>query len=242
MAKDILITGASSDMGCALISDIAKEYDRIFAHYRTKSAALSELVTRYPDKILPFQADFDDRDSVTAMIMRMKDMQCIPDDIVHFAAYRTANSKFHKFNTDEFDMQLEISFHSIVQILQAFLPYMVKKKSGRIVFMLSSVTLGKPPKYQTPYVSAKYALLGLMKGLAAEYAEKNIMINAVSPEMTDTKFLAEIPHLIQEQNAANSPLGRNLDIKEVIGAVSFLLSEGASVITGQNIGVTAGME
>lgn len=243
MGKSLLITGASSDIGCELIKNIESDYDRIYAHYRTAGeTGFDELVKKYPEKIIPIQADFGDRSSVSLMIDEMTGKQMIPDDIVHLAAYRTVNVKFHKFETDEFDRQLEISFYSIVQILKAFIPYMMKKKNGRIVFMLSSATIGMPPKYQAPYVAAKYATLGLMKSLAAEYADKNIMINGVSPEMTDTKFLAEVPHLIQEQNAMNSPLGRNLTTSEVIGAIKFLLSDSASVITGQNIGITGGME
>ena len=83
-------------------------------------------------------------------------------------------------------------------ILQAFIPKMSKQNYGKIVFMLSAYLLGIPPKFQSPYITVKYALLGLMRNLASEYAAKGIMVNAVSPDMMETKFLSELPELIKE--------------------------------------------
>jgi len=125
-------------------------------------------------------------------------------------------------------------------ISQAFIPKMSKKNYGKIVFMLSAYLLGVPPKFQSPYVTVKYALLGLMKELAVEYASKGIMVNAVSPDMMETKFLSELPDLIKEQSAKNNPLGRNIYVKEVVPTIEYLLSSGSDAVTGQNIGITGG--
>ena len=126
-------------------------------------------------------------------------------------------------------------------ILQKFIPKMSKNKYGKIVFMLSAYLLGVPPKFQSPYITIKYALLGLMRNLAAEYAAKGIMVNAVSPDMMETKFLSELPDLIIEQSAKNNPLGRNIYIDEVVPTIEYLLSSGSDMVTGQNIGVTGGV-
>lgn len=127
-------------------------------------------------------------------------------------------------------------------ILQAFIPKMSKQNYGKIVFMLSAYLLGIPPKFQSPYITVKYALLGLMRNLASEYAAKGIMVNAVSPDMMETKFLSELPELIKEQSAKNNPLGRNIFVDEVVPTIEYLLSPGSDVVTGQNIGVTGGGE
>ena len=79
-----------------------------------------------------------------------------------------------------------------------------------------------------------------MKSLAVEYASRGITINAVSPEMMETKFLSDIPKLIVEQNAKESVLGRNLYVEEVISAFEFLLSDNANAVTGLNLKVTGG--
>ena len=107
--------------------------------------------------------------------------------------------------------------------------------------MLTSYTDNMPPRFMTPYISAKYALLGLMKALSVEYADKGIMINAVSPGMMETKFLAKTFEHAVEQNAAKSPFGRNLYVDEIIPTIKFLMSDGADRITGQNIIISGGM-
>ena len=59
--------------------------------------------------------------------------------------------------------------------------------------MLTSCTTNIPPKYLASYVTSKYALLGLVKALSNEYADKGIRINGISPSMIETKFLENIP-------------------------------------------------
>ena len=80
-----------------------------------------------------------------------------------------------------------------------------------------------------------------MRNLAAEYAPKGITVNAVSPDMMETKFLSELPELIKEQSANKNPLGRNIYVDEVIPTIEYLLSSGSDVVTGQNIGITGGV-
>ena len=106
--------------------------------------------------------------------------------------------------------------------------------------MLTSCTINIPPKYLASYVTIKYALLGLVKALSAEYCSKGIEINGISPSMINTKFLNNIPELIVNQNAINSPTKKNLDVDDVIPTFEFLLSEKSNGITGQNIAITNG--
>ena len=89
--------------------------------------------------------------------------------------------------------------------------------------------------------TVKYALLGLMRNLASEYAAKGVMVNAVSPDMMETKFLSGLPELILEQNAKKNPLGRNIHVEEVTPTIEYLLSSASDIVTGQNIGVTGGV-
>ena len=107
--------------------------------------------------------------------------------------------------------------------------------------MLTSYTLGGvPPRFQSPYITVKYALYGLMRTLASEYASKGITVNGVSPDMMETRFLSEIPRLVIEKHAADSPLGRNITVQDVAPAIAYLLSDQAQAVTGQNLGITGG--
>ena len=89
-----------------------------------------------------------------------------------------------------------------------------------------------------PYVVSKYALLGLTKALAAEYAEKGICVNALSPEMVETRFLSEIPELIVAAAAEKSRRDRILTVSEVLPAIEFLLSEASDTVNGQNLQIS----
>ena len=106
--------------------------------------------------------------------------------------------------------------------------------------MLTSCTINIPPKYLASYVTSKYSLLGLIKALSNEYADKGIRINGISPTMIETKFLSNVPELLVKQNAMNSPTGRNLAVDDVIPLFEFLLSNQSNSITGQNIAISNG--
>jgi len=92
-----------------------------------------------------------------------------------------AYTRFKDATWHTFQREMDIELRSIVMVLSRFLPLMAKDGVGKIVFILSSVCSGVPPKALAHYTTTKYALLGLMKALAAEYADKHISINAVSP-------------------------------------------------------------
>jgi 3-oxoacyl-[acyl-carrier protein] reductase len=97
-----------------------------------------------------------------------------------------------------------------------------------------------PPKALAHYTTTKYALLGLMKALAAEYADKHISINAVSPSMTETSFLSGLPVKLIELSAAAHPLKRNASTQDIAPIIKFLLSSDADYIGGANVPVTGG--
>ena len=238
--KVLLVTGASSDVGLALLRKISGGYRRIWAHYHSNMEGIKALQEEFGDVIVPIQADFGSRESTKAMIETIEASGDLPDHLVHLSAPKARNLQFHKTSWEDYQRELDTSLRSVTEILQAFLPKMAKKKYGKVVFMLTAYTIGMPPKFQSIYVTTKYALLGLMMSLSSEYASKGVTVNGVSPEMIETKFLSELPQLIIEQNAQASPLGRNLTASDVLPTFEYLLSEGADGVTGQNIAITGG--
>ncbi len=236
----LLVTGASSDVGSELIRRVAERYDYIWAHYCHSESVVEKLQNELGDKILPIQADFTREESVLCMITKIQETKRIPNHIVHFPAISNVPQRFEKIEWSEFEVQIQATIQSIVFILSAFIPHMKKKKQGKIIFMLSSYVLGNPAGFQSSYVTVKYALLGLMKSLATEYADKGIQVNGVSPSMIETKFVEKIPAMVQQISAEQNPRKRNLTVEDVVPTFMYLLADGTEAITGQNIGITGG--
>ena len=199
-----------------------------------------ELCRTYADRIVPVQSDFSNKEDLQQFIARIKEQNLTPTHILHLVSPAAGSVKFHKSRMEEYELMMQVSVYSIVEILKAFLPGMQKQKFGRILLMLSAYVLIPDPKFAAPYVTAKYALLGLMKDVAAEYASKGITVNGISPQMIETKFLKDVPELIVEQQRAAGPLQRLLQKEDILPMMKLLLSEEASAITGENIGITGG--
>lgn len=238
--KILLITGASSDIGENLISKVYNDYDYIIAHHNNDNENLIKWKEKLGEKLILLKGNFLDEEDTYKFVQDIKDTGKMPTHIVHLPAGKYENIKFTKMDWDRFNRDLNISLRSLVIILNNFLPVMAKNKFGKIVVMLTSYTTNIPPKYTASYVTSKYALLGLVKVLANEYADKGIRINGISPSMIDTKFLKDIPELIIKQKEMESPTGANLSIDDVIPMFEFLLSDKSNSITGQNIAITNG--
>ena len=239
MNNNILIVGASSDIGIGLIKSI-KEESLIIAHYNSCDKKLLELENKIPNKLVTARADLSSENDTQKLLDTVESLYGIPNKIVHLAAPKFRNIRFKDVIWKDFEDEINICLKSLILILNRFLPKLAKLKTGKVVCMLSSVTLNVPPKSLAHYTTVKYAILGLVKSLASEYADKGIAINAISPLMIETKFLSEINEKIVEMSAYNSPLKRNADIKDVVPMINFLLSKEADYINGVNIPVTGG--
>lgn len=240
MGKDLLVIGASSDMGIETIREIHPDYDVIIAHYHHMNTRLESLKEELGERLVCVPADLSNETDTKNLIETICKMAIVPSHIIHFPAAPIQTRKFHKLSWDVIQKELDISLRSIVLILQEFLPRLTKRNEGRVILMLSMVVNGMPPKYNSDYVVVKYSLLGLVRSLAIEYADKGITINGISPALVQTKFVNNMHAFQIEQNAQLSPAGKNLETADVIPTIKFLLSSGASAINGQNICITYG--
>ena len=112
---------------------------------------------------------------------------------------------------------------------------MKKSKSGKILTILSSVVLSKPPSYMSSYVTTKYALLGLINSIVSEYYKYNISFNCISPSMIETNFLSNVPEKIIELSKNQNSQKKNVDVKDLVreaDSVMFCLSKGLSAPVG----------
>jgi len=244
----ILITGASSDIGCEVIRQLVSEGADEFADAtflahahsgREKLKALGEELGM-KDRLKIIQADLAHEKELKDLIQVVRDQFGFPTHIVHLAAGRVELKRATEFDWQSYVSEFEIQLRSIGLILQEFLPDMAKSDGCcKIIFMLSSITVGVPPKFMSQYTVSKYALLGLLRSLAVEYAEAKICFNAVSPSMVETQFLNNLPDRYVEMAASANPRKSNASISDVAPTVRFLLSRDSDYISGANIPVTA---
>lgn len=239
MNNIILIIGASSDIGLDLIKNIDEEA-LILAHYNSNAKDLIQLSSEIKNRLIPIQANLSDQDQIEKMLENIENEYGVPNKIVHLAAPKFENIRFKSLTWSDFQNDIDISLKSLILILTRFLPQMAKEKKGKVVCMLSSVTLNVPPKALVEYTTIKYALLGLVKSLASEYADKNIQVNAISPSMVETKFLDNINEKFIELSAYNHPLKRNAAVSDITPAIKMLLSKESDYINGVNIPITGG--
>jgi 3-oxoacyl-[acyl-carrier protein] reductase len=241
-SEPILITGASSDIGCALVRQLLSRSDQplVLAHYHQSGDKIRAVQAEFGKRIQLIEADFSQSSSIATMADQIASEYGTPAGIVHFPALRLFYERFTKFNWERFQTDLAVQVQSAVILLQRFLPKMVKLPRARVIFVLSSVVHGMPPKFMSMYTILKYAQLGLMRSLAAEYASTSVRINGISPSMVETQFLREIPELAVQMSASASPLGRNATPADILGAIELLLSPASDYMHGIDIPIAGG--
>lgn len=240
MGNVYLITGASSDVGCALIEYLYKEGDIFIAQGAGDLAGLADLCQAHPGAIHTYNVDLTSQEALESFIADVQQNHPAPTHFVHLPALRVVNTKFKKFDEERFELDLSVQLRSAIALCKAFLPAMAKAKRGRVLFMLTSYILGMPPKNTAAYIMVKDALGGLARSLAADYASFGVTVNCVAPSMMETKFLADTSDLIVQASAEANPMGRNARPSDVVPAMAFLLGEEAGFITGITLPITGG--
>lgn len=239
MGRRYLVLGASSELALAFLrANDWQEGDEALLQYRRPNQALVKFAEEHSFRLE--QADFADMDSTMAFAERLKGQKFIPTHILHTPAAPIENKRFTEYAWAEAELQLNVQLRSLWITLQTVMKQMAKAKTGKIIIILTEHCKGVPPKFLSAYVTSKYALLGLGKALAAEYAGKNIQVNMISPAMMETKFLENVHESVVTQSAADNPMGRNARVEDVVPLVQYLFSSASSFVTGANIPVTGG--
>ena len=240
--RRVLLLGGSSAVSLAYLrAEAWQAGDEIVAqycHHAETLEAMREVVA--PAKLALCAADFSSVASTEAFAQKLSEEGFVPTHILHAPAVRVQNQRFHEISWEEAETQLRVSCQSLFTILRTLIRPMAKAKTGKIVLVLTSCTKNIPPKYLAGYVMAKYALLGLGRALAAEYAPKHIQVNMVSPSMMETAFVQDIYEGVVAQSAAANPQKRNARPEDVASVIRFLFSEENTFTTGANIPVTGG--
>ena len=239
----VLVTGAATGIGREICLRLAREGAQIWINYRTREEdafPLKAELEQIGASAWLGQADVCNPEQVNALLEHVAREGGV-HSLVHAASAPLTDRKFRKTEWDAFTKHWEVAVHGAYLLVQSCLALKADARLESVVFILSSVTLGVPPADKSPYVSAKYALLGLARCMAVELASKGVRVNCVSPGFTPTRLTAHVDERIQELIARSVPMKRLCSPEDVAGAVAFLVSADSYYLTGVNLPVCGGV-
>jgi 2-hydroxycyclohexanecarboxyl-CoA dehydrogenase len=233
--KTAVVTGGASGIGRAVAQRLRNDGFRV--------AVIDLSPTDPPSEGVGHVADVTDRAQVDTAVTAIRE-EFGPILVLVNAAGVEGFKKFSKMSFDEWSKVIDVNLNGVFHTVQAVLPDMVEAGWGRIVNISSSSTHSGQP-FMSHYVAAKSAVNGLTKSLALEYGPCGITVNAVPPGFVDTPMLrsAESRHLLGgsvEDHINRTPVRRVGRPEDIAAACSFFVSEEASYITGQILGVNGG--
>lgn len=238
-----IVTGASRGMGAEIAKTLSKKGFAVAVNYfRSAERALNVVqeIERVGGLAFAVQADVRDPESVSAMIEQVVSTLGAPNVLVNAAAGEINARPITDLRWADFVVHMEYQVKAVLQLCQGVYPHMKAAGGGAIVNILSQVTAGAPASGMADYVSAKNALMGMSKAMAAEWADDMIRVNMVSPGLTRTEMTEHYHERVFKMEAARTPLKRNATPNDVANAVAYLVGEEASFLTGVNLFVTGG--
>ena len=238
--KVALVTGSTGGIGTALCIKLQEEEYRVVGNFRCQEKALAlqiALASRGCDIDL-MEGDVSNFDSVGCMVQRIEETIGSVDVLINNAGI-TKDMRFSKMTKQAWDEVINTDLNSVFNCTRHVINGMIERRWGRII-NISSINGQKGQFGQANYSAAKAGVHGFTKSLALEVAKYGITVNTVSPGYIATEMVMAVPENIREQIVAQIPVGRLGCIEEVAEAVSFLLSDKSSFVTGSNLSINGG--
>jgi NAD(P)-dependent dehydrogenase (short-subunit alcohol dehydrogenase family) len=237
--KVAVISGATTGIGLAIAQRFVAEgaYVFIFGRRQGLLDEAARLIGRNVTAIKADASNLDDLDRIAAAVRKEKG---VVDIVVSNAGY-TEQASIDTITPEHFDKAFDLMARGPVFLVQKQLPMMTR--GGAIVLVSSAMHLMGIPGH-TAYAATKAALRSYARTWAAEFKDRGIRVNMLSPGVTDTPILDsqtmgrdELVNMYQSM----VPLGRLARAEEMANAALFLASDQSSYMTGADLMADGGI-
>ena len=240
--KVIVITGAGSGIGAATVRFFAKKE----AYVVLADISLEKMVDiadSIPMECMIQKTDVSQYDQMQSLAGAVIKKYGQIDVWVNNAGIGpTQMLKTADHSLQDWERVIAVNQSGVFYGMKVALPVMLKQGSGNIVNVASLAGL-KASGNNISYVASKFAVVGMTKAAALEYAKKNIRINAVCPGYTDTNMLRQLLEVkpeIEDKLKNHIPMGRFGKATEVATAIGWLASDQTQFMTGQMLSLDGG--
>lgn len=234
--KTVFITGGSRGIGRAMVELFSENGYNVAFTYKSSEEEARLLGEKC--SALPIKADSASETEINNAVKAAIDAFGAVDCLINNVAI-SSFSLFTDVTAEEWNNMFSVNVTSAFLYTRAFLPGMIKRKSGRII-NVSSMWGIVGSSCEVAYSATKAALIGLTKALAKEVGPSGITVNAIAPGVIDTKMNSALSE--EDINALKdeTPLMRIGAPRDVAEAALFLASDAASFITGDVMNVSGG--
>ena len=240
--KVAIVTGASRGIGREIALHLARLGAKVAVNYAGSEAKANEVVAQIVEhggEAFAVQADVANSEAVERMVKEVLERWGRVDILVNNAGI-TRDNLLMRMKEEEWDAVINTNLKGVFLCTKAVTRQMMKQRYGRIVNVASIVGVSGNPG-QANYVAAKAGVIGLTKTAAKELASRNIPVNAAAPGFITTDMTDQLSEDVRQAMLQQIPLARFGNPEDIAHVVAFLVSDGASYMTGQTIHVDGGM-
>lgn len=244
--KHAVITGAAGGIGKATARLFLKEGAKLMLIDRN-TEELKKIVTEFDSKeVNYFVADVSKKEEVKKYAEAAKKSLGKIDIFFNNAGIEGAASPFHSYPDDVFENLIDINLKGVWYGCKHVIPFMAENGS---VIITSSVAGLKGFAELGPYVASKHAVIGIMRTVALESADRKIRVNSVHPGPVNNRMMRSLEQEISPDNPSGVqkgfeeqiPFHRYAENDDIARQVLYLASDESTYITGTTAVVDGGM-